>query len=319
MTELSIRYFSEDDSIEWDSFIELSHKGTFLHSRKFLSYHGDRFVDRSLIVEDRNKIVAVLPACQTYDNKSAVVSHLGATYGGLITSASCYGEDLISVMHAICVFYRNEGFSELCYKVTPSVYHNTIDEDEIYALFRLNAELVRVDNNAVVDKYSRLKVSNQRKRSFKKARDANLTLFSGFENLEDFYSVLLSNLSEKHNAKPVHTISELRELKFRFNKEIELVVAKNEVGYVISGVVFFNINNVVHSQYIASSSEGYDKGGLDFIFEKKIDDLLENQQRFLAFGTSNESNGKVLNQSLYRFKRQFGAGSVAHQYYSIKL
>ncbi|MBQ4860868.1 GNAT family N-acetyltransferase [Pseudoalteromonas sp. MMG013] len=319
MTDFSVRYFEDNDSSNWDLFIVNSHKGTFQHTRKFLSYHGERFLDRSVIVEDGGKIIAVMPAAQSPSDDKVVVSHVGATYGGVITSTSVYGEELIDILDKVCRFYNQQGFVELEYKVTPSIYHDTTDEDELYTLFRLNAQLRRCDISAVVYPDSRLKVSSQRKRSFKKAIKAGLTLDNNFESITEFHAVLSDNLAQKHDAKPVHTVAELLDLKSRFEKNLELVVARNEEGVVISGVLFFHINNVLHAQYIASSAEGYDKGGLDFIFESQIAELETLGKTSLAFGTSNEESGKVLNQNLYRFKRQFGSGSIAHQFYLIKL
>ncbi|RYU44051.1 GNAT family N-acetyltransferase [Aliivibrio finisterrensis] len=315
---MNIEFYTEDKLSIWDSFVAKSHKATFQHSRTFLNYHRDRFIDRSVIVYDGNKLLAIFPAAETPYNSEQVVSHIGSTYGGLICDASVYGNNTIEILQAIVNFYQDNGYKEIVYKATPSIYHSTTDEDEVYALFRLNARLNRVDINAVVDKYARLKVSSQRKRSYKKAIKASLTVQEGFENIEAFYSILLSNLESKHGAKPVHTIDELKELKQLFPNDIYLWSVITTEGQVIAGVLFFFINQTMHAQYITSSPNGYDLGALDFLFESALS-FIEPQEklRYFAFGTSNEEQGKILNQTLYRFKRQFGAGSVAHQFYSL--
>ena len=44
----------------WNNFYECYHS-TFLHNRDYLEYHKDRFIERSLIIQIDNKVVA-LPA-----------------------------------------------------------------------------------------------------------------------------------------------------------------------------------------------------------------------------------------------------------------
>ncbi|EGU33606.1 GNAT family N-acetyltransferase [Vibrio scophthalmi] len=315
---MNIEFYSEERLTTWDNFVGTSHKATFLHSRHFLSYHKSRFIDRSVMVYEENKLLAVLPAAEAPNNDKQVISHVGATYGGLISDPSVYGEKTIEILGAIVGFYKDNGYESLIYKCTPSVYQATNDEDDIYALFRMNANLDRVDINAIIDKDARLKVSNQRKRCYKKAVKASLEVNYDFEKIEDFYNILLSNLASKHGAEPVHTLDEIRNLHQRFPDNIVLWSVLDANRKVIAGVLFFFINHTMHAQYITSSPSGYDLGALDFLFENAMSFIQKQEKlRYLAFGTSNEEQGKVLNQTLYRFKRQFGAGSVSHKFYSL--
>lgn len=49
-----------------------------------MEYHNDRFVDHSLLIhDDRNRLLAVLPA---YQKDKVFASHQGLTYGGIITA-----------------------------------------------------------------------------------------------------------------------------------------------------------------------------------------------------------------------------------------
>jgi hypothetical protein len=49
---VAARHYAEQDAEAWDKLVVESWNGTFLHQRRFLSYHGDRFQDLSLIIED---------------------------------------------------------------------------------------------------------------------------------------------------------------------------------------------------------------------------------------------------------------------------
>jgi hypothetical protein len=41
--------------------------------------------------------------------------------------------------------------------------------------------------------------------------------------------------------------------------------------------------------------------------------------RYFDFGVSNEKQGWMLNEGLYRFKASFGAGGVAQEFYEVTL
>jgi hypothetical protein len=48
-TEL-VRDYLPDQAAAWDDLVARSVNGTMLHTRRYLSYHGDRFRDRSLLI-----------------------------------------------------------------------------------------------------------------------------------------------------------------------------------------------------------------------------------------------------------------------------
>src|SRR5271163_4756271 len=62
---------------EWDGLIADSTAGTILQTRRFLSYHGNRFEDASLCVWDGRTLVGVLPAARDSRDERTVVSHPG--------------------------------------------------------------------------------------------------------------------------------------------------------------------------------------------------------------------------------------------------
>lgn len=77
-----VRHFTTDDFNEWDRLVDESWNGTFLHKRRFLAYHGERFTDVSLIIEDdKGQLIGVFPAAIDPADPNRVVSHPGSTYG----------------------------------------------------------------------------------------------------------------------------------------------------------------------------------------------------------------------------------------------
>ena len=97
---LTVRQFEERDSVEWDRFCGESLQGTFLHTRRFLSYHGERFDDRSLIVEQDGRWAGIFPAART-GQASMIISHPGITYGGVLHRGVLFGSRMIAALEGL--------------------------------------------------------------------------------------------------------------------------------------------------------------------------------------------------------------------------
>lgn len=69
---VTVRRFRERNAEAWDGLVDGSWNGTFLHKRRFLSYHGERFRDVSLLVEDtRGRLMGVFPRPSTPPKKTS--------------------------------------------------------------------------------------------------------------------------------------------------------------------------------------------------------------------------------------------------------
>ena len=110
MLELKIREYQSCDRKKWDNFVmEKSMNGTFLQTKGFLDYHGERFKDVSLIIYKGNDtMVAVIPACEIQDqNRRVFHAHCGSTFGGIViakdlkTTAIAQGLQSASVEFAL--------------------------------------------------------------------------------------------------------------------------------------------------------------------------------------------------------------------------
>ena len=62
MNKLTVSPYGPEWAASWNSFVAGSRNGTFLHDRRFMDYHSDRFIDASLLVERAGKVIALLPA-----------------------------------------------------------------------------------------------------------------------------------------------------------------------------------------------------------------------------------------------------------------
>ena len=179
---MNIQEYTEADAADWDSFAKEASNATLLHTRKFLSYHGDRFQDKSLLIKnEKNKVIALLPAAQNPVDDKCIVSHPGATFGGLISHRDCRGQFCLDVMIEILQHYKKLGYQRFQYKVVPHIYHKQPFQDDLYALFRLNGNRYRCDLSACIDLQNRGKISNRRKRGLKKAVKADIVVQHGTE------------------------------------------------------------------------------------------------------------------------------------------
>jgi len=319
MSDLILLDKSNENFVDlWEKSVDSCMQSTFLHKRKFLSYHGDRFNDQSLILMSGNKVYGLFPAAQQPGNEKQITSHPGITYGGLLSTFKLRGEQLISAFDQICAHYREKGYETLLYKTVPSVFHRIVCQDDLYVLFRKGAQCVRRDLSAIIDLNNRAKPSKGHKWSVGKARKNDLVAVEGAEMAGEIWEVLANRLQEKYGTKPVHTLDELLDLYSRFPKEIEFRGLQHK-GELVAGCVLFNSNSVCHTQYITSSGKGDELFALNLLLENAIADAQSSSYRYFDFGISNEDQGRYLNERLYSFKKHFGAGSMVHEFFEIDL
>src|SRR6266480_2548747 len=102
----------------WDELVSRAPMGTMLHTRAFLSYHGDRFEDASLaLLDGRERLVGVLPAAR--GGEALVVSHPGATFAGIVHDGSLAGAAMLEAMGSVARHYASRGFDRLRYAPVP--------------------------------------------------------------------------------------------------------------------------------------------------------------------------------------------------------
>lgn len=319
---LNLRFFNpEEDMNQWEQLIQQAPMSTWMHSQQFLSYHGDRFRDRSLILQDeKNHWIGLLPAAQDPESAHHVVSHPGLSYAGLIHTGSLKGEQVVETFRQIASFYKKEGYQILRYKVTPSFYHQRPSLDDSYALFRLNANRYRCDLTSLIDLHNRPKSDYTLNRALKQAKKNKIQVSETEDSrdINNLWQILDDNLNRKHKAKPVHSVEEILLLKSRFPESIRFIVARQE-DEIVAGFVLFIMPMTVHMQYSAASMKGYETYALNPVAEYSIALASKLGCRYFDFGISTEKDGRFLNEGLYRFKSKFGASGALHEFYDLTL
>lgn len=294
----------------WNDLITASKNATFLLHRNFMDYHADRFDDNSLLFFKDEKLLAALPANLS---SNILYSHQGLSYGGLVLSREIKVQDVLEIFESLKEYCIANSISKLVYKCIPHIYHKYPSDEDLYALFRNNAKLIRRDAAFIIDLSDPEPCNNLRKRSLKKALKNGLTCSSS-KNYDEYHQLLSEVLDNNHKTKPVHSAAEMKLLAENFSQNIELICSYKDQK-IVSGTWLFLEENVVHTQYIASSQEGRQNGGfelvIDFIQQKYRD------KKYLSFGIATENNGQSINAGLVQQKESFGARAICHDFYEL--
>jgi hypothetical protein len=312
-TYITVRKYEPQDKLLWDIFIEQAKNATFLFSRDFIEYHKDRFTDYSLLVHKGKELVGLVPA-NLVENK--LYSHPGLTYGGLVLNNKSKLVDVSDYFAAVLSFLNSEGIDSLYIKLLPNIYHLLPSDELQYLLFITEAKLVRTDVSSTIELGNALKIKSNRMEGVKKAKKHNLRITEGAEFDEFWDEILVPNLKERHNAAPVHSLDEIKDLNSSFPNSI-LQFNVYDGNKLVAGATIFETKNVTHAQYISANADKQTLGSLDFLFEYLIKTRFKDKKYF-DFGTSNENSGKNVNKGLQYWKECFGARSIVHQTYEVK-
>lgn len=297
---------------QWNDFVAKSKNGTFLFHRDFMEYHSDRFQDFSLLVFDKNTLVAILPA-NIKDNE--VYSHQGLTYGGLIYSEKAKLSSIITAFGSLLKYLAENGIVKLHVKLVPAIYHKSPSDEFIYALFLVNAKLVRRDSLAVYDQINKPTFSKDRKKCIKRAENNNLKIVEETEFELFWNEILIPNMQKKHRVKPIHTAQEIKILQQKFPKNIRHFNVYHE-DKIVAGTTIFITDTVIHPQHISGNENKNQLGSLDFLYNYLITDVFKDEKYF-DFGISNEEQGRKLNEGLIFWKESFGARTIVQDFYEV--
>ena len=324
---IAIQRYRGDEIRQWDQFVDHCRNATFLHKRGYMDYHSHRFQDHSLMAYRNGKLVALLPANEVSD---VIYSHQGLTYGSWLVPLKHFDATvMVEVMDAACEYLREQGFKKLVYKPIPHIYHSYPCEEDLYALFRQHAKLIEVNISTTIALGQPLAFDRGNKSGLNVARKAGVIV--GKSDDWSAYWVMLNNvLTDRHHAKPVHTLEEILLLYGRFPHHIALYTAsfttnalqgtsQQDSQLPIAGVVMFYTGTCAHCQYIASSPVGYEHKALTLLFDYLIREAKTRGCKYFDFGISNEEHGRVLNGGLVQQKSRLGGRGIAYNVFEIDL
>ncbi|HEX8060470.1 MAG TPA: GNAT family N-acetyltransferase [Cyclobacteriaceae bacterium] len=305
----TVKRYSETDKTAWNNFLQEAKNSTFLFHRDYVDYHSDRFNDHSAMIFSDNKLCALFIASEKGD---VIQSHGGLSYGGLILEKNVRLNEVLRYFYHLLKYYSND-FSKIVYKCFPSYYCSVPAHEDLYALFLVDAKLIRRDTSSVYDRSNPRPYKERKKRSLKKTA-GSLRIQQSPDPQNFWKSILEPNLEERFGVKPVHTLDEVNLLMSRFPENIKLFEVHSDE--LLGGTLIFETEKVAHAQYISASAAGKAAGALDFLFDRLIQDTYS-IKRFFSMGISNENDGRKLNDGLMDWKEGFGTSMYALDFYSI--
>jgi len=316
----TIRPYTEERAEKWDAFVmQQAMNGTFLHTRRFLSYHPQgRFEDASLMVYNAQELCAVIPAAvQTVEGRRMLRSHPGSTFGGLIVGPEMLrAPKLVELMSDLDGYLQEMGYGACELKLTSDLF-STLPTDVLqYALYHAGytdeieiaayLPLAGRTHEALVADYS-----FNKRYDLKKCEKAGLSArrIHTRDELETFYDLLCVNL-QKFDARPVHTLEELVDFHDqRLKDEIVFLGVYEPMGRMVAGACLFHFAqaNVLHTQYLATAPDVKKYVPSAYLYDSVIRTALEMGAGSVSFGTSTHDRGRVLNTGLIQNKEGYGA------------
>lgn len=301
---ITVIKYSPEYREEWDRLISTSRTPMFMFMRGFMEYHADRFTDHSLMFYDSGELIGALPASE---KGGVLCSHAGLTYGGMISTPRMKQHTMLECFEALLAHAAASGAEELIYKSIPYIYSNYPSQEDLYALFRKDAHLMKAESASVVDLTAPVRLAKGRKAQIARAKREGVMIeqshdYSAFIELEN------EVLTKHHHTTAVHTAQELQLLATLFPENIKLYIARHN-GQMIAATLLFIYHHVIHTQYMAADETARQIGGLDLLVKTLMDHYAESK-RWFDFGISTEQAGRELNEGLIAQKEGFGARSI---------
>ena len=330
---MPIKQYTAEMANEWDAFVlNASVNGNFLQSRRFLSYHPEgRFEDCSLMYFDKkDNLRAVVPAAvRRNESEKLFVSHPGSTYGGIVLDAkSCTAKKLQAIIEDVEDWCKNQGFTSVDLRLPPDFMWKTAAASLMEYMLKFNGFSEQIELTTYIDfsayKDSILSNFAQGKRTNvnngKKKGLACRSLGDDAE-IEKFYDLLCANLA-KHNAKPVHSITELKSLyRDTLAGSTEMLGVFSAEGEMLAAGWLFLFENqgVAHTQYLCADEKYNTLSPMAFLYYSAIEYAKSHGYRYLSWGISTEERGAILNWGLTESKEHFGSLHGCHRSYTKSL
>lgn len=313
---VTVKQYKNNNQNDWENFIDIStsNKSIFF-LRKFLSYHNDnKFNDHSLLIYNKNNLIGLLPAA--VNNMRSLISHPGLSHGSFALRLGLGIEDILEIISAVQEYIRENRFTGLLINSQPLIYSRQQSSYLDFALLRLGFINYCTDltNYISIDSPEEMcgRYSDSCQRAIKKAKKSELK-FSESNDYTGFYRILESNLMQRHNVSPTHTIEEMHMLKDLFPAAIKLFTVSYK-GTIISGTVAFRINSSTQLLfYIAHDPTFQEMRPVNLLISEVNIWCYKNKYKILDLGKFT-LNGEP-NFTLARFKESFGStGTFRNKY-----
>lgn len=303
---LEVIRYSPDKKTEWDDFVRESDNFSFLFYRDYIEYHSGRFDDYSLMFYDKNKLKSLFPGNIIKNN---FYSHQGLTFGGIIHQNKFNYKIAVQCLDAYINHLGSEGLGSVVIKQQPFFYSQS-QQQVIQFHLEHNLKIIpKYDIGVFI--YTPNHIFPNKCVRKGKLNDYK-SLFS--EEIDEFWEILENNLALIYDAKPVHSLKEIKYLKSLFPDNIKLLLIKHlNTTLIHAGAVLYEQNNIVKVQYFATTPEGRKNRASDVLYYSIIN-YYKHSHNYIDFGTNMDRDGNI-NTSLIETKEKFGASIYKNNHY----
>ncbi len=284
-----------------------------MFTRRYLEYHGNRFLDSSLMAIRGRQLIAVLPA---HRMDESLVSHMGLPFAGWITHPRLRMGWMQAIFAALTQWMSEQGIAKLIYKAIPHIYHRFPAEEDRYVLAQLGAQCTELKVTAAKRLADPTTVNRTTRNMCNRVRRAHISV-RPWHDTERFQGMHAWWLAERHGARPLHNLDEARFLAQRFPDEIRTYAAFQGDQAITAQRIYVS-DTVIRLQSLGETPQGR-----RLLANNAILSWLEENPafrgRWLDFGTSMDPETGELADSLLRYKESAGARAVMVPTFSLTL
>ena len=319
---------NNDENQELYDFIDNSVNGTIFHHPKFLSYHDKHkfpepeYSIAHFVCRHKNNIIGFLPGSihQTTSN-ICFYSPYGASFGGLITDDLSFDKNECVIDMILNYLINEKGVTEVNITPPTSIYMGEKANDYLEYIYLtkgfqvIKSELTIVTRVSQDDDFPRRILKNRVKSSVNQSKKRGIICRIS-ENHDTAYPIILEN-QKKHNKKPTHSLTELKTISNLFpGRILQFTAYEEEIPIAVVTLMLCN-KHVAYSFYIAHLEDYAKCRPADFLFNKILIWLKENDYAYLDFGPS--TFGYEPHHSLIFFKEGFGGKGIVKYFYRYKI
>jgi lipid II:glycine glycyltransferase (peptidoglycan interpeptide bridge formation enzyme) len=255
------------------------------------------------------------------DGKRILVSHPGASYGGLVLAPDAGIREVDTIIVTLLSYAQKNGFQEIQMTLPPIIYHQQPSHYLDFSLFRHGFHYRKREVSSIISlKYSDDNIlstfRSESRTSVRKAIKSGVYIETS-QDIADFYSILKTNLKMRHNVSPTHTLDELKRLTALMANDIQLFSAFL-ADQMIAGMMIFVCNSRVLLAFYISHLEKYQSyRPVNILMYEVIKWAVSQGFSYLDLGIFTV-NMKP-NWGLGRFKESFGAHGIFRDRFYIDL
>ncbi|MFN8366460.1 MAG: GNAT family N-acetyltransferase [Candidatus Kapaibacterium sp.] len=326
MSQITAYEYTPDNKQEWEDFVEQCINATLFHKQAFLDYHPDgRFTFAHIMFRDeRNELIAVLPAGFFKGQDGVLWSPIGASYGGFVTKDIAF-ETALQVVDCFMEYCQTKGYKEAYVIPPPFIYSSVMNQHIEYAMLyrKFDFEYHYISHAAELKPIKEEMLptfSVSARRNIRRAqREGELVVKETDTDAAyaEFHEILVLNKA-KHNAKPTHSLDEMIRLRDLLPGKMKLFMVYR-FGKPVAGAWMMLCNhNVALCFYIMMLYEYEHLHPNYFLLNTVTQWCADKGFRWMDIGVSQDTksdNPMTPSLPLIAFKERFAARGILRSTY----